>query len=144
MLFLTHEPDLVKRMIKDQVKPKDVKVIRVPHGEVAGYLCAADVGILLREKTLTNHVASPIKFSEYMCCGLPCIISSHIGDTAEILRHGNAGIVLDSDLDFPPPSQFQTLLSLNRNEISNLMYKTFSSEIFIPNILRLYRDIAEG
>ena len=144
MLFLTHEPDLVKGMIKDQVKPKDVRVIRVPHGEVAGYLCAADVGILLREKTLTNHVASPIKFSEYMCCGLPCIISSHIGDTAEILRCGNAGIVLDSDLDFPSPSEFQTLLSLNRNEISNLMYNTFSSEIFIPNILRFYRDIAEG
>jgi glycosyltransferase involved in cell wall biosynthesis len=144
MLFLTHEPDLVKRMIKDQVNPKDVKVIRVPHDEVAGYLCAADVGILLRDKILTNHVASPIKFSEYMCCGLPCIVSSHIGDTAEILRHGNAGIVLDSDLDFPSPSQFQALLSLNRNDISNLMYNNFSSEIFIPNILRLYKDIAEG
>lgn len=143
MLFLTHEPDLVKRMIKDQIKPKDFKVIRVPHGEVAGYLCAADVGILLREKTLTNHVASPIKFSEYMCCGLPCIISSHIGDTAEILRYGNAGIVLDSDLDFPSPSEFQMLLSLNRNEISDLMYNNFSSEIFIPNILRFYENIAE-
>jgi glycosyltransferase involved in cell wall biosynthesis len=143
MLFLTHEPDVVKRMIKDQVNPKDVKVIHVPHGEVAGYLCAADVGILLREKTLTNHVASPIKFSEYMCCGLPCIISSHIGDTAEILRYGNAGIVLDSDVDFPSPSEFQTLLSLNRNEISNLMYSTFSSEIFIPRILRFYENTAE-
>ena len=144
MLFLTHEPDLVKRMIKDQIKPKDFKAIRVPYGEVAGYLCAADVGILLREKTLTNHVASPIKFSEYMCCGLPCIISSHIGDTAEILRYGNAGIVLDSDLDFPSPSEFQTLLSLNRNEISDLMYNNFSSEIFIPNILRFYKNIAKG
>jgi glycosyltransferase involved in cell wall biosynthesis len=144
MLFLTHEPDLVKGMIKDQIKPKDFKVIRVSHGEVAGYLCAADVGILLREKNLTNHVASPIKFSEYMCCGLPSIISPDIGDTAEILRYGNAGIVLDSDLDFPSPSEFQTLLSLNRNEISDLMYSNFSSEIFIPNILRFYKNIAEG
>jgi len=143
MLFLTHEPHLVKRMIKDQINPKDFKVIGVPHGEVAGYLCAADVGILLREKTLTNHVASPIKFSEYMCCGLPCIISSHIGDTAEILLHGNAGIVLDSDLDFPSPSDFQTLLSLNRDEISDLMYSNFSSDIFIPKILRFYENIAE-
>jgi glycosyltransferase involved in cell wall biosynthesis len=144
MLFLTHEPDLLKSMIKDQIKPNDFKVIRVQHGEVAGYLCAADVGILLREKNLTNHVASPIKFSEYMCCGLPCIISSHIGDTAGILRYGNAGIVLDSDLDFPSPSEFQTLLSLKRNEISDLMYNNFSSEIFIPNILRFYKNIAEG
>jgi hypothetical protein len=78
-----------------------------------------------------------------MCCGLPCIISSHIGDTAEILRYGNAGIVLDSDVDFPSPSEFQTLLSLNRNEISNLMYSTFSSEIFIPRILRFYENTAE-
>ena len=143
ILFLTHEPDLVKRMVKDQIKPKDFKVIRVPHGEVAGYLCAADVGILLREKTLTNHVASPIKFSEYMCCGLPCIISSRIGDTAEILRHGNAGIVLDSDLDLPSPSEFQTLLSLNRSEISDLMHSKFSSEIFIPRILRFCENTAK-
>jgi glycosyltransferase involved in cell wall biosynthesis len=144
ILFLTHEPDLVRRMIKDQIEPDDFKVIRVPHGEVAGYLCAADVGILLREKTPTNHVASPIKFSEYMCCGLPCIISSRIGDTAEILAHGNAGIVLDSDLDFASPSEFERLLSSNRNEISDLMYNKYSSDIFIPKILRFYKNIDDG
>jgi glycosyltransferase involved in cell wall biosynthesis len=143
MLFLTHEPELVKRMIKDQINPDNFKVIRVPHGEVAGYLCAADVGILLREKTLTNHVASPIKFSEYMCCGLPCIISSQIGDTAEILRHGNAGIVLEPDPEFPTLSEFQTLLSLNRSGISDFMRGKFSSEIFIPRILRFYENAAD-
>ncbi len=144
MLFLTHEPDLVKRMIKDQIRPGDLRVIRVPHGEVAGYLCAADVGILLREKTLTNRVASPIKFSEYMCCGLPCIISSHIGDTGEILRNGNAGIILDSDLDFASSPEFERLLCLDRNEISDLMCGKYSSDIFIPKILMYYENIAKG
>jgi glycosyltransferase involved in cell wall biosynthesis len=144
MLFLTQEPDLVKRMIKDQIKLEDFLVVRVPHGEVAGYLCAADVGILLRENTLTNNVASPIKFSEYMCCGLPCIISPNIGDTAEIIRNGRAGIVLDSQMQFPTSSEFQRLLSLNRNEISDIMYYQFSSRIFIPKILSLYENFAEG
>ena len=144
MLFLTQEPDMVKKMIKDQIKSENLRVIRVPHSEVAGYLCAADVGILLRENTLTNNVASPIKFSEYMCCGLPCIISPNIGDTAEIIRNGKAGIVLDAQMRFPTSFEFQRLLSLNRNEISDMMYHQFSSEIFIPKILGFYNNFVRG
>ena len=62
----------------------------------------------------------------------------------EILRYGNAGIVLDSDLDLVSPAKFERLLSLNRNEISDLMYDKYSSDIFIPKILRFYEDITDG
>jgi glycosyltransferase involved in cell wall biosynthesis len=139
MLFLSHEPSVIHQMLNGKIEPRDVKVIQVPHGEVAGYLCAADVGVLFREDTLTNNVAAPIKFSEYMCCGLPCIISENIGDTAQVLRSGHAGIVLDSERGLPTLDEFLNLLSLNREEISMVMGQKFSSQIYLSEIFKLYR-----
>lgn len=139
MLFLSHEPPIIHQMLKGKMDPRDVQVIQVPHGEVPGYLCAADVGVLLREDTLTNNVAAPIKFSEYMCCGLPCIISENIGDTAQVVRGGHAGIVLDSGRELPTLDEFGNLLSLNRKEISMVMSQKFSSQIYLAEVFKLYR-----
>ena len=38
----------------------------VPNSEVYNYLNAADYGLLLRENTMLNNVASPTKFAEYI------------------------------------------------------------------------------
>jgi glycosyltransferase involved in cell wall biosynthesis len=139
MLFLTHTPSIIRQMLKGKIDSQDVQVIEVPHGEVPGYLCAADVGVLLREDTLTNNVAAPIKFSEYMCCGLPCIISKNIGDTAQLLQNGHAGIIIDSKRGLPTQDEFRNLLSLDREEISMVMGQKFSSQIYLSEIFKLYR-----
>ena len=144
MLFLTREPARLIKMIGGKIHSNDFKVLQVPHKEIPGYLCAADVGVLLREDRLTNHVAAPIKFSEYMCCGLPCIISKNIGDTAQVIREGGAGIVLDSEGKVPTVSEFRRLLALNREEISKRMHQKYSSKIYFENILGLYRTLGEG
>jgi glycosyltransferase involved in cell wall biosynthesis len=144
MLFLTPEPARLRKMIGEKVHPNEFNVLQIPHREVPGYLCAGDVGVLLREDILTNHVAAPIKFSEYMCCGLPCIISKNIGDTEQVIREGNAGIVLNSEGKVPTISEFRSLLTLNREEISKWMEEKYSSKVYLPKILRLYRILAEG
>jgi len=144
MLFLTHEPSIIHKMLKSKIEPRDVQVIKVPHGEVPGYLCAADVGVLLREDTLTNNVAAPIKFHEYMCCGLPCILSENIGDTAQVIREIGAGIVLDSKGTVPSVSEIRGLLALNREEICKWMHQKYSSKLYFEKILRLYRTVAKG
>jgi glycosyltransferase involved in cell wall biosynthesis len=144
MLFLTQEPARLKKMIGGKIQPYDFTVLQVPHWEVPGYLSAADVGVLLREDRLTNHVAAPIKFSEYMCCGLPCILSKNIGDTAQVIREIGAGIVLDSEGKVPSVSEIRSLLALNREEISKRMHQKYSSKIYFENILGLYRTLGEG
>lgn len=40
-------------------------IIAVPHQEVSRYLCAADTGILFREKHIMNWVSRPTKLLEY-------------------------------------------------------------------------------
>jgi hypothetical protein len=61
--------------------------------EVREQLAASDLGILVREDSVTNRVASPTKFAEYLSCGLPVIISGHLGDLGEMVRSNGLGTV---------------------------------------------------
>ena len=68
-------------------------------------LCKADYGILLREDNLTNRVAAPVKFAEYLNAGLKVIISSSVRDYANFTRQHACGVVLDdlnSNIDLSP------------------------------------------
>jgi glycosyltransferase involved in cell wall biosynthesis len=141
MLFISSDPSAIREMIGSQIQQGDSLAIQVPHNEVGGYLCAADVGILLRERDLTNRVAAPIKFSEYMCCGLPCILSEGVGDTSEVIREANAGIVLDGQ-DSPRLPEIKRLLMLDRYAFSNSMILKYSSRIYLPRVMELYRTLA--
>ncbi|HSY76550.1 MAG TPA: glycosyl transferase, partial [Bacteroidia bacterium] len=63
--------------------------------EVQIYLQAADYGLLVREKSATNEVSSPVKFAEYLAAGLPVIISEHIGDYSQFVEEKNCGILVN-------------------------------------------------
>lgn len=71
------------------VSSADITLRSAPHEQVASFLMAADVALLLRENTLTNRVASPVKFAEYLRCGVPVIMTHYVGDLAEVaVREG--------------------------------------------------------
>jgi len=143
MLFLSQDPSRIKKLTKDRIDDGDLRILHVPHAEVAGYLCAADVGVLLREETLTNQVAAPIKFGEYLCCGLPCIVSAQVGDTAVVLREEGGGIIVSPRAPFPSPNEFRKLLDLDREALSRRMGKKYSSAVYVPQILELYKRVVE-
>jgi len=96
LLFITRSKTQAEQILTRFLPKNNFTVLTLPHRDVARYLMAGDVGLLLREPDPLNAVASPVKFAEYMMCGLPSIITSGIGDTAEILTDLNAGFVLQS------------------------------------------------
>ena len=53
--------------------------------DVYEILIVGDYGILFREASITNKVASPTKFAEYLAAGLKVIISDGIGDYSELI-----------------------------------------------------------
>jgi hypothetical protein len=65
--------------------------------KVGEVLLAADYGWLVREDTVTNQVASPVKFAEYLAAGLQVIISDRIGDYSDFIKKNNCGIVISQD-----------------------------------------------
>lgn len=56
-------------------------------------LSCCDYGILIREKSITNKVASPVKFAEYLSCGLKIIISEEVGDYSDFVKIHNCGFI---------------------------------------------------
>lgn len=64
------------------------------HKDVLSYLHCCDYGILLREQSDTNKVASPVKFAEYLYAGLPVLITENLGDFSEFVKINNCGKVI--------------------------------------------------
>jgi len=68
---------------------------RIDRDKVLEYLSHAKIGAATFPKTELNKYAFTIKLLEYMAAGL-AIIASDVGDTAEIVRKANCGIVVDT------------------------------------------------
>lgn len=81
------------------VKSRLKTVENIPNSMMINYLNAADIGFLLRNNTLLNNVASPVKFAEYQLCGLPVIISEAVLDYSIYCIKHHSGVVL-SNKDF--------------------------------------------
>lgn len=69
-------------------------IVSVPGMEVPAYLAAADAGLLIRESSPVNRVASPVKFAEYLSCALPVIVSDAVGDYSDLVQREGLGAVL--------------------------------------------------
>ncbi len=81
--------------------PGRVEVRWAQANEVAGILNGCDMGLLLREDSITNRVASPTKFAEYLAAGLPVLISPHLGDFSHTVRQHDLGWVIGADGSIP-------------------------------------------
>jgi hypothetical protein len=76
----------LKKEFSNQVFSKHVSPYKVPY-----YLVACDYGLLIREQSITNKVASPVKFAEYLCCGLGIVISDNLGDYTNFVKQYKCG-----------------------------------------------------
>lgn len=73
--------------------PGRVSMRWLDHSEVRQVLGQQDAGILLREDTVTNRVSSPTKYAEYLACGLPVMMSAHIGDLSAEVEAKDLGVI---------------------------------------------------
>jgi hypothetical protein len=79
---------------------------------VGDLLCACDYGLIIREPSVTNQVSSPVKFAEYLACGLSLLISQEIGDYTDFVKQHNCGWVVEGGklpLSLPLPSRSHKL-----------------------------------
>ena len=117
ILFLTHENELVSKL--KNAFPDNVRVKWVDHHFINLYLSVGDYGLLIREQSLTNSVASPTKFAEYLALGLPVLISENLGDYSEFVLHHKCGWIVTSaememNLRKRPYDEKQRLIELSK------------------------------
>lgn len=92
-----------------QAHPERVFQKWLPYDEVIAHLQISDYGILIREKSITNEVAAPTKFAEYLASGLQVLISPYVGDYSAFVEKHVCGKVLEGNkgeytLDFEQTS----------------------------------------
>ncbi len=111
LIFLS-QPDKSIASLLNQF-PKQVTRKWLSHGQVQETLFIGDYGILYREQTVTNQVAAPTKYAEYLSAGLPVLISEHVGDYSEFTVKHKCGFVLHDETNlFPEQTDYATRLRM--------------------------------
>ena len=95
VLFLTRADRNNEKL--SRAFPGRVQVKWMEAEQVGAVLRACDHGLLVREPTITNRVASPTKFAEYLSAGLPVLISDRLGDFSEMVQQNGLGLVWYGD-----------------------------------------------
>ena len=98
ILMAKSTPELIKKVEKALPK-KNYKIIYLEKTYYKKYLAACDVAFLIRENKITNYVAFPNKFSDYLNCGNLCYISNALKSPVKLLDdNGIPYIEADSDI----------------------------------------------
>jgi hypothetical protein len=135
LVFMSKPDDIINEM---KVKyPNQVSDKWFKHSEVQDFLQIGDYGILYREKSITNRVASPTKFAEYLSAGLPVIISEGIGDySLFVSKHGCGHVLKESDDYLPERTVYET-----RNKMISLVKEYFTKDANKSNYIYLLSSI---
>lgn len=118
VLFLSKPEENINQLKKEF--PGQIIQKWVSHHDVPSTLSACDMGILIREDSVTNQVASPTKFAEYLSAGLKVIITKNVGDYSEFVQVHHCGIIANGEplpsidaIDFETRSKMVELVNLN-------------------------------
>lgn len=79
---------------KKAIDESKIKIMRAERSDVPALLSGANAGIFFMN-TYLQYNFSPIKFGEFLACGLPVVINPGFGDCDEIVLKENVGVVIN-------------------------------------------------
>jgi hypothetical protein len=142
-IILTKDIDIAENIVKTyKISNDSMILLSVKNHEVINYLNAADFGILFREDTPMNNVASPSKFPEYQLTGLPVLVTEGVGDFTEYVRLNNTGFIVNLK-ESTSTEHIRTLLNTSFNRMgSSLNAKDiFTKQSLVGKILYEFKSI---
>ena len=137
VLFLSREDPHAEALA--QRFPGQVAQRWLDHKAVRGVLAACNAGLLVREGTITNRVASPTKFAEYLSAGLPVLISEGLGDFSRLVEEEDLGWVFRPGKVVPEP---QRLAPYERERLVHFAERHFTKEAFADAYRALLKVLA--
>jgi glycosyltransferase involved in cell wall biosynthesis len=99
LLIISYDTMINQIVQESGILQQDYSVHNVPASDVNHYLIMGDFGIIFRDERIRSKVCAPIKFGEYLASGLPVLLMDKIGDTAEITRKYNVGVIVNNEKD---------------------------------------------
>lgn len=145
-LVLTHDISQAEKLAqKHNLTADSFSAHSIENKDVRRFLNASDMGLLLREDVPMNNVASPTKFTEYMLCGLPIIISPNVGDFSALIEKNNYGFIYLFEDSSKKIEMNVSKVKVNdnkfREEISEWANISYSKQSNLSNILEIYNNI---
>lgn len=99
IILTGHDKEELMNLFKQYGIPTTAYYIdRVPFEEVTQYLSAADVGLVTVANFPSKKFCSPTKVGEYLCCGLPYIVTKGTSEDDLYAAKHNVGVVVESFL----------------------------------------------
>ena len=94
MLIFSHNKEAIKKIIGDD---SDIIVDSYRPEELRKALCAGDYAFLLRKDCITNNVAFPNKFLEYVQSGMRIIATPYVVEIARQIEKNDIGVLYKLD-----------------------------------------------
>jgi hypothetical protein len=124
----------------DEIINDNIMTMFVPYIEVPSYLSAADIAFIWRDKSLVNIVASPVKFSEYIACGLPVIHNGTVDLINQITNNPFNGICIEH-LDNLDVKQLKRIITAtDRIKLSNSGINVFGLSKITDCYMQIYNS----
>jgi glycosyltransferase involved in cell wall biosynthesis len=139
-----------REIVEAGIDEQQTSVVSVPPQEVPRYLAASDVGLLLRDDSIVNRVASPVKFGEYLAAGLPVIITEGLGDYSDAVRtHALGSVISLGDSDDSIQHRLESFTSSDdllsgemRRRCRSYAIRELSWTRHLPRVAEVYRRLA--
>lgn len=93
--IVSNYPEKMMRETAGKHDLSDYSIGPLDHKDIPEALSAADFSIIFYKRKLSGEGCSPIKLAESLACGVPVIINAGIGDSADIVKRYDAGVVLN-------------------------------------------------
>jgi len=127
----------------------DLTIKNVAYESVSGLIRCADCGVFFIKPVLSKRSSCPIKFAEYLSCGLPVVLNPGIGDTDKIVKIDKVGVVCEgfSRQDYLSCARsLQALIKegdLLRDRCYNSARSLFRLELGVDSYYEVYKKIKE-
>ncbi len=149
-ILFTKDIEYVKRLFLNSGLEKGSYIIDYkPHNIINKYLLLGDLGLLIREKNDVNKVAFPVKFSEYVRCGVP-VLSSITSDVISMISKFKLGYKLSNYSDSHEIRKIALNIKSNMAYLKSNEYKSRISKIigrevdwerYINSAINVYRGM---
>lgn len=133
-------------LVKDSgISPDFFTIDKASYDSVASYLSLCGAGIFFIKPVFSKLSSSPVKFAEYLACGLPVIMNSGIGDTEEIVRHNRVGVVIEGFDDTAYEKAVLDIMNLAKEPDMRTRCRMVAEKyLSLSNAIHKYHDIYKG
>ena len=131
---ITRETNKAEKIVA-QIAPNhpEIKIYPITdRNQIPNVLSQFEYGFLIRKSNPVNYVASPIKFLEYISCGVNVIMTDAVPYYADIIKKYNIGTVVSlSDQDIK--------INMYNTQARNIYKEVFNKIIFIDRYKQILK-----